>query len=171
VDQTSAILAQLDAQLFPASSAASSGGAWWHGVGAALWKLFLGPAGTVTRLHVDAGDAHGWLAQAEGWKLFILFPPAAGARLAPLAGEALQSGVEALEAAAGEELGPDAHVALLGPGEAILVPRGWWHYALSLTPSLTVQCNFYHAASNTAGLVSFVMERVRAVRAAGGQAA
>ena len=42
---------------------------------ATLLKLFLGPAGTVTRLHADAGDAHGWLAQVWGVKLFVLYPP------------------------------------------------------------------------------------------------
>lgn len=30
-----------------------------------LNKLFVGPAGTITRLHYDAKDAHGWLAQAR----------------------------------------------------------------------------------------------------------
>ena len=51
-------------------------------------------------------------------------------------------------------------VALLAPGEAILVPRGWWHYAVALTPSTTAQANFYEASSNAAALVSFVLAKV-----------
>ncbi len=31
----------------------------------------------MTRLHYDAGDAHGWLAQLWGAKLFVLYPPEA----------------------------------------------------------------------------------------------
>jgi len=30
---------------------------------------------------------------------------------------------------------------VLGPGDALYIPRGWWHYVRSLTPSLTV--NFW----------------------------
>lgn len=35
----------------------------------------MGPPGTVTRLHYDAGAAHGYLGQVVGRKLFVLFPP------------------------------------------------------------------------------------------------
>ncbi len=71
---------QLDACLFRRAAAApppdaAAAGAWWAGMSASLRKLFLGPRATVTRLHYDAGDAHGWLAQLWGAKLFVLFPP------------------------------------------------------------------------------------------------
>ena len=77
---------QLDACLFRGGS---GGGAdcWWRGVRASLFKLFVGPPGTVTRLHYDAGDAHGWLAQLWGAKLFVLFPPSDTGRLARMPGE------------------------------------------------------------------------------------
>ena len=35
----------------------------------------MGPAGTITRLHYDAGSAHGYTGQVQGRKLFVLFPP------------------------------------------------------------------------------------------------
>ncbi|WP_442514448.1 cupin-like domain-containing protein, partial [Pseudomonas promysalinigenes] len=38
-------------------------------------QVFMGPPGTVTRLHCDAGAAHGYLGQVVGRKLFVLFPP------------------------------------------------------------------------------------------------
>lgn len=77
----------------------------------------------MTRLHYDAGDAHGWLAQLQGTKLFMLYPPADSARLRPLASEAetVQSGHDPL--CEPPPLGSTPHVALLGPGEAILIPR------------------------------------------------
>lgn len=35
----------------------------------------MGPPGTITRLHYDAGRAHGYLGQVIGRKLFVLYPP------------------------------------------------------------------------------------------------
>ena len=45
------------------------------------------------------------------------------------------------------------------------MPRGWWHYALALDRSITVQRNFYHAASNAAGLVRMVLKTAGALQA------
>ena len=174
VDHTDMILHQLSQQLFGSGGGGGGGGgssdasAWWRGISDALWKLFIGPPLTVTRLHVDAADAHGWLAQTEGHKLFALFPPCAGEMLAPMTSEpeTLQSDFDPLSFAVGPSppdmllLAPLLHVAVVQPGEAILVPRGWWHYALSLTPSCTAQCNFYEARSNAAALVKFVVARL-----------
>lgn len=73
IDHSELILAQLDKQLFsskrPAAAAAPGGEAaaaaavpstaaastWWQRLSLGLSKLFMGPAGTVTRLHFDAG--------------------------------------------------------------------------------------------------------------------
>lgn len=38
-------------------------------------KIFLGPAGTVTRIHNDTFHTHAWLSQIRGRKQFILYPP------------------------------------------------------------------------------------------------
>ena len=169
VDHTDAILTQLDLQLFKKAASGGGGGAggaaggatWWRGISAALWKLFIGPAGTVTRLHVDAADAHGWLAQVEGHKLFILYPPSCTEALRPMEEEkeTMQSELDPLDEAAAAA-GVSCYAALLKPGEAILVPRGWWHFALALTPSTTAQANFYEASTNAAALVTFVLAKV-----------
>uniref|UniRef100_A0A1D1ZUM8 JmjC domain-containing protein n=1 Tax=Auxenochlorella protothecoides TaxID=3075 RepID=A0A1D1ZUM8_AUXPR len=183
IDQTAELMAALDATLFsgraapaargmPANAAATSAPpavtgtsppAWVAALDAALSKLFLGPAGTVTRLHYDAGGAHGWLAQARGRKLFVLLPPSAAAALHMLAGEpeTAQSPVD--------PLAPDAArfplysraeplACTLTAGEALLVPAGWWHYAVALEPSVTLQRNFYHAGSNVKALVGMVLK-------------
>merc|ERR1711904_517409 len=47
---------------------------------------------------------------------------------------------------------PDAknatpYVAIVGEGEAILAPQGWWHYTISLDTSITVMRNFYTACN------------------------
>ena len=40
---------------------------------AGLSKVFVGPCGTVTRLHQDCANAHAWLGQASGRKLFVCY--------------------------------------------------------------------------------------------------
>ena len=52
----------------------------------------------------------------------------------------------------------------LAAGEAVVVPQGWWHYAVALDRSVTVQRNFYHAHSNAAGLVEIVVKAAAALR-------
>jgi chloride channel 7 len=43
-------------------------------------------------------------------------------------------------------------VFVLRPGEVVLIPRGWWHYAVALDPSVTAMKNFYDAQTNLAAL-------------------
>ena len=115
-------------------------------VDASLSKVFAGPAGTVTRLHQDAGDAHAWLGQAAGRKLFVCYPPDDSPHLYPIPGETetVQSAVDPLSPRS--DTAPPAWdptseqrplywararpvVFVLEAGEVVLVPRGWWHYA------------------------------------------
>ena len=136
---------------------------------ASLCKLFVGPAGTITRLHQDAGDAHGWLGQVTGRKLFLLCPPGDAPFMRSIPGEkeTTQSFVDPFDfssearrtnAAFWERASPV--VLVLRPGEVVLVPRGWWHYAAALDPSVTAMKNFYDAETNLEALAR-VAARVR----------
>ncbi|KAG7667968.1 hypothetical protein Ndes2526B_g01617 [Nannochloris sp. 'desiccata'] len=178
IDDTLALLAALDAQLFkslqaPASSTEDSIAGWCHQVNDNLRKLFICPPGCSTRLHYDAGSAHGWLAQIKGRKLFILYPPSDTQNLYPLDTEieTVQSPIDPLR--------PDtdrwpniknAHpvACILQPGEAVVIPQGWWHYAVALDKSITLQRNFYHAGSNAAGLVQMVLKTAASLEKNGG---
>ncbi|KDD76448.1 hypothetical protein H632_c222p0, partial [Helicosporidium sp. ATCC 50920] len=170
VDQTASISEALDRTLFRTgrgeSQKAEGSDPWWLRTSDALNKLFLGPPGTVTRLHYDAGEAHGWLAQVVGRKLFVLLPPEETHNLHRLPGEreTAQSPVDPLE--------PDLHAhpayrkarpiaCIVYPGETLLVPAGWWHYAVALDRCITLQRNFYHANSNARGLVGMVLNAVK----------
>lgn len=42
---------------------------------------------------------------------------------------------------------------ILNPGEAVVIPQNWWHYAVALETSITVMKNFYHADTNISSLV------------------
>ena len=47
--------------------------------------------------------------------------------------------------------GLQLYATVLEPGQTILAPDGWWHYAVSLTPSITMMCNFWDK-NNLGGL-------------------
>lgn len=177
IDNTMDILTAMDAKLFASHNKQPPHGAtssWYHRVDANLTKLFIGPAGTVTRLHYDAGEAHGWLAQIKGRKLFVLFPQQETEFLQPLSSEkeTVQSAFDPLRHALrhhhdqqqqtgkkeqnDDDSNKRAIACIVHQGEALLIPQGWWHYAVALDASITLQRNFYHAASNGQGLVHLV---------------
>ena len=161
MDHTRAIVEETHRRLLPRAPAGSAE-ATADGLDAALGKMFVGPAGTVTRMHQDAGEAHAWLAQVVGRKLFVCCPPDDAPALRVIEGETetAQSAVDPLD------LSRDARVAsakfwtearpvvfTLEPGEAAVIPRGWWHYAVAIDHGWTVMRNFYHAGTNAAALV------------------
>lgn len=114
-----------------------------------LQKVFVGCGGSITRLHHDNHGAHAWLSMVRGRKLFVAFKPE-DARFLHATGS--HSPIDPLAPYdATVEAYPDyaratPYAAILEEGETILVPSGWWHYAASLGPSLTVMRNFW---SNT----------------------
>ena len=128
-----------------------------------LTKVFLGPAGTVTRLHNDTYHTHAWLSQIRGTKQFILYPPSqahlihAGEGIASsqldsprCRAKCAQSWLDPL--APEYDAFPRArkatpYVAVCGPGDTILVPSDWFHYAVALTPSITLMRNFMNSAN------------------------
>ena len=178
----------------------------WASISANMQKIFIGCRGCVTRLHYDSGDAHGWLAQASGAKLFILFAPEDSQFLVPPRAEVLRTsrtmmttGQEracannekekrAASASPGVAVKDDTQAfvdplrppssaathtghtyakatmfaAVVQEGELIVIPRRWWHYALALEDdNLTLQRNFYNAATNAAGLVKMTLDAIR----------
>lgn len=175
VDDTLALLAAVDAQLFKAApSTSESTSAWCNQVNANLRKVFISPPGCLTRLHYDAGDAHGWLAQVTGRKLFIMIPPSETKYLHPLASEieTKQSPIDPLKPDVGRW--PEWRqcrplVCILRPGEAVMIPKGWWHYAVALDRSITVQRNFYNATTNAEGLVQMVLKTAASLQQKGQQ--
>jgi len=168
---TQARLAFMEKMYPPGQDRAASARLAADALDASLWKLFVGPTGTITRMHQDAGDAHGWLGQVTGRKLFILCPPSDAPYLRKIPGEkeTSQSFVDPLDflgddregraknALFWEEASPV--VCILHPGEIVLIPRGWWHYAASLDPSVTAMKNFYDVDTNVASLVRILAGR------------
>ncbi len=118
-------------------------------------KVFLGPAGTVTRLHNDTYHTHAWLSQIRGSKQFILYAPSDAHNLH--CGEGVYSDKGSAQTWF-DPLNPDydkfprarkatPYIAVCGPGDTILVPGDWLHYAVALTPSITLMRNFMNDAN------------------------
>jgi len=169
IDHTRLITLETYKKLLPSASD-DAASAVVDSLDASLTKLFVGPCATITRLHQDAGDAHAWLGQAVGRKLFVCFPPDDAAALFPIDGEVetVQSAIDPLappealrkqRRAYFEDARPVVFV--VHPGEVVLCPRGWWHYAVALDHSVTVMRNFYNANTNVNALVGTIIAKAR----------
>jgi ribosomal protein L16 Arg81 hydroxylase len=101
-------------------------------------RIFIGPNGSITPLHLDIWGTHAWLTQLVGRKRWILFAPDQRPLLYdhqvdpnrpdyqrfPLFRQA--QGVECT----------------IGPGETVFVPGGWAHWVESLDSSISLSSNY-----------------------------
>eukprot|EP00933_Yihiella_yeosuensis_P041203 TRINITY_DN35625_c0_g1_i1.p1 TRINITY_DN35625_c0_g1~~TRINITY_DN35625_c0_g1_i1.p1 ORF type:complete len:376 (+),score=52.69 TRINITY_DN35625_c0_g1_i1:835-1962(+) len=134
----------------------------------ALDQLQFGAPGSLTRLHVENNSAHVWLAQIQGRRMFILFPPQDRANLYaeqsdpdPESEErSLTSPVDVFRPSQKHSRFQDsrAHAVLLEPGETLIVPSGWWHCSVALEPFTTLTRRFWNR-SNRVGLCDEVAFR------------
>merc|ERR1719203_1400473 len=109
---------------------------------ARLYTVTIGAIGTTTRLRTENHGAHIWFFQTEGKRLFFLFPPQDAKNLyeetsgfvACAEGYAARtSPVDILYPNAKKHplfAKANAQVAVLAPGEALVVPSGWWWYSV-----------------------------------------
>ena len=114
---------------------------WYHEV---FGWIYIGPAKTVTALHVDHYMTHTWSAQVVGRKRFLLFSPEDLASIPDPAVRAhLMSDVFNCQPPAPNPLrNPVAYEAVVEPGEMVVFPAGWGHHVVALEPSISVSYNF-----------------------------
>lgn len=103
-------------------------------------KSWIGPKGTISTMHTD--DKSNILAQVMGEKLIILASPSESDNLYPYEGmlnNTTQVDAENLDF---EKFPLVKNVrfyrVVLKEGEMLYIPRLWWHYVRSLTPSISV---------------------------------
>jgi hypothetical protein len=109
-----------------------------------LW-MFIGPAGTGSKLHLDVGYSSAWNAQILGRKRWLLFPPEQGHLL-----EEVEEEVDAfhLDLARFPSLAQARPLeAVVEPGEILFTPSMWWHQTLNLGPTVSLTGNFVNASN------------------------
>ena len=107
-------------------------------------NIWLGPAGTVSSMHTDPRD--NILVQMVGVKRVILLAPEHGQQALPTCAGYMSNSTawqpgDALGSAALALPGLALRTCVLGPGDALFIPAGWWHYVTSLSVSISV--NFW----------------------------
>ena len=123
-------------------------------------KLFCGVPGCRTRLHFDNLQTHAWLAQIQGRKQFLLFSPADSEKLrlhhweeASYDGEGLRRSFDPKDGMPDKSIYEDLvqkttpFLCIVEPGELIVIPRNWWHYALCLDVCVTLMRNFANSTN------------------------
>lgn len=118
-----------------------------------LW-LFIGPARTGFRMHVDIGHTAAWNAQLVGSKRWTLFAPEQLPKLYHGRVNSFDPDLERFPLfmqTAGYEC-------TLHPGEAIFTPSLWWHQTQILEPSIAVSGNFANA-HNIQHVLAWLEER------------
>ncbi|MEK8034812.1 cupin-like domain-containing protein [Ideonella sp. DXS29W] len=106
----------------------------WSVVSHGMW---IGPAGARTGLHRDLLDNLAVL--LLGRKRFFLLPPGRVEALGAVSDKYDRWAVLArvgAEALAGGGAAEAIQVVDLAPGDALYLPRGWWHEVVNLTPSV-----------------------------------
>lgn len=102
-----------------------------------LW-LFMGPAGSGIRMHVDVGFSSAWNVQVVGRKRWVLYPPDQEPLLYGGEVDAFRPDLERFPRFA---LTRPLEV-VVGPGEMLYVPSLWWHQTIHLEDGIAVTGNF-----------------------------
>eukprot|EP00617_Octactis_speculum_P008496 CAMPEP_0185794516 /NCGR_PEP_ID=MMETSP1174-20130828/160055_1 /TAXON_ID=35687 /ORGANISM="Dictyocha speculum, Strain CCMP1381" /LENGTH=169 /DNA_ID=CAMNT_0028489749 /DNA_START=611 /DNA_END=1120 /DNA_ORIENTATION=+ len=118
-------------------------------VGEGLQKhFFFGPEGTVTPLHHDPFE--NYFIQAVGSKYIRLYAPDQSHALQPISSGALTNNTSLPRdiLTADPSTLPESFLAtpyveaVLGPGDALFLPKGWWHFVKSRSISISVAFHF-----------------------------
>jgi [protein]-arginine 3-hydroxylase / protease len=103
-------------------------------------KSWIGPANTISTMHTD--NKHNLLCQVMGEKLVILASPIESSNLYPYAGLLSNTSQVDPENLNFDEFPLAKNVKffklILKAGEILFIPKLWYHYVRSLTPSISV---------------------------------
>lgn len=129
--------------------------------------VYMGPAGTFTRLHRDVYTSYSWSTNVVGRKRWWLFPPTVTSYITRPNGETIADDLSAeasfdlqgIDAA----IWPNWHIAKDAmyvveqeEGETIFVPSGWYHQVLNLTFCISINHNWCNSHNLTSMYYSMV---------------
>ena len=131
-------------------------------------KVWIGKAGTVTPTHRDV--PHNLHVHLVGRKHWLLFPPGHAAQMysrSPFSGMPNFAQVDPEH--------PDfdrfprfreatGYHAVVGPGDTLFIPRGWWHYTRSLDDVVSMNFWWGETAVLLATLASRAYKKMRGIR-------
>jgi len=118
--------------------------------------ISIAAPGCITRLHKENNSAHIWLAQTDGRRAFVLFPPSDSECLYEMVGDRVECAEGYAKSVSAVDIffpnlkrhpkfaDAQAQVTVLEPGETLVIPAGWWWYAVALEPSCTIQHHFFN---------------------------
>ena len=117
-----------------------------------LGWIFIGPKGTLTRLHVDLLQTHAYLGQLVGRKKCVFFSPddtpyLYGGQVDPWNPDLEKYPLYAKAT---------PYEVILHPGELAFFPRHWWHQVLALDNSITVSFNIINETNFSDHLIELL---------------
>jgi hypothetical protein len=116
-----------------------------------LKLLIGGVASQFPLMHFDSDNANAMITEIYGEKEFVLFSPQETRSLYPHSANGNTSQVDNLDNPDLEKFPLFAEATqyrgIIGPGDAIFVPSGWWHTARVVTISISVGMNMLHRSS------------------------
>ena len=120
--------------------------------GADTLEVFFGsPGGQFPYIHYDYMCLHAYITQLYGQKEFTVVPPDQTPYLYPEPRKGWVSQVNDMKNPDLEKYPLFANATpvtfVVGPGETLFIPCGWWHTARSLTPTLSVALDCLNASN------------------------
>lgn len=122
-------------------------------------EIFFGsPGGKFPYIHYDYMGLHAYINQLYGYKEFTVIPPDQTPYMYPEPGNTWKSLVNDVHKPDLEKFPLFAKATpitfVVGPGETMFIPNGWWHTARSVTPTISVALDVL----NTSNWSRFVNE-------------
>jgi hypothetical protein len=125
------------------------------------WAVYIGPEGSLSKLHIDFAHTHGYLAQIQGSKRAILFPPGDSQYLSNGQVDPERPDLERFPLYDQAT----AYECVIERGDIWFMPPDWWHCVRGLEKSITVSHNFFNDANFSQYLAELLRRLPTLVRA------
>jgi hypothetical protein len=129
---------------------------WIHN----YWMVYIGPEGSLSKLHVDFGHTHTYLAQIQGRKRAIVFSPSDSQYLYNGRVDPEQPDLKRFPLYDRAT----AYECVIEPGELLFMPPDWWHCVRGLEKSITVAHCFFNDVNFSQHLTELLGRLPRLVR-------